>query len=93
MSKTAELEKAGKIILYPVVTEDAINLIETENKLIFLVDRKASKKEIKQAFEKLYNVKVEKINMLITPKGEKKAFIKLKPEYKASELAIKVGIL
>ncbi|RLI02791.1 50S ribosomal protein L23 [Candidatus Bathyarchaeota archaeon] len=93
MAEAAELEKAGKIILYPVVTEDAINLIETENKLIFMVDKKASKKEIKQAFEKLYNVKVEKVNTLITPKGEKKAFIKLKPDYKASELAIKIGIL
>ncbi|MGP3667106.1 MAG: 50S ribosomal protein L23 [Candidatus Bathyarchaeota archaeon] len=93
MSETVELEKAGKIIFYPVVTEDAINLIETENKLIFIVDKKASKKEIKQVFEKLYNVKVEKVNILITPKGEKKAFIKLKPDYKASELAIKVGIL
>jgi|GEM_PF-4636532 len=50
MAEAAELEKAGKIILYPVVTEDAINLIETENKLIFMVDKKASKKEIKQAF-------------------------------------------
>ncbi|RLI05509.1 50S ribosomal protein L23 [Candidatus Bathyarchaeota archaeon] len=81
------------IILYPVVTEDAVSLIETENKLVFMVDRKATKKEIKRSFEKLYEVEVEKVNVLITPTGQKKAFIKLKPKFKASDLAIKIGIL
>jgi len=76
-----------------VVTEDAVSLIETENKLVFMVDRKATKKEIKRSFEKLYEVEVEKVNVLITPTGQKKAFIKLKPKFKASDLAIKIGIL
>mgnify|MGYP000713435780 FL=1 len=83
----------NKILLYPVITEDTVSLIETENKLVFIVDRNSTKGDVKQAFEKLYEVKVEKVNVLITPTGEKKAFIKLKPEFKASDLAIKIGIL
>lgn len=83
----------NKILLYPVITEDTVSLIEKENKLVFVVDRNSTKGDVKQAFEKLYEVRVEKINVLITPTGEKKAFIKLKPEFKASDLAIKIGIL
>ncbi|MCS7093961.1 MAG: 50S ribosomal protein L23 [Candidatus Aenigmarchaeota archaeon] len=82
-----------KILLYPLVTEKAVSLIERENKIVFIVDRKANKKEIKEAFEKLFEVKVEKVNTLITKDGRKKAFIKLKPEFKASDVAVRLGIL
>jgi len=41
----------------------------------------------------LYEVRVEKVNIQITPKGEKKAFVKLNPEFKAADIAIKLGIL
>ncbi|MEM1943277.1 MAG: 50S ribosomal protein L23 [Candidatus Caldarchaeum sp.] len=75
-----------------VITQDAVSLIEKENKLVFIVDLKADKKTIMRAVEHLYEVKVEKVNTLITPRGEKKAFVKLKPEYKASDLAVKLGI-
>lgn len=74
------------------ITQDTVSLIESENKLVFIVDLKADKHMIKNAVEQLYNVKVEKVNTLITSRGEKKAFVKLKPEYKASELAVKLGI-
>ena len=64
-----------------------------ENALVFIVDRRATKHEIKHAFEKLYKVKVVKINTLITPQGKKKAFIKLSPEHSALDLATEVGII
>ena len=54
---------------------------------------KAGKSDVKNAVEQLYEVKVDKITMLTTPQGEKKAFVKLKPEYRASDVAIKLGIL
>ncbi|MGC8993191.1 MAG: 50S ribosomal protein L23 [Candidatus Aenigmatarchaeota archaeon] len=82
-----------KILLYPLVTEKAVNMIERENKIVFIVDRKANKKQIKDAFEKLFGVKVEKVNTMITKDGKKKAFIKLKKEFKASDVAVKLGIL
>ena len=48
---------------------------------------------IKWAVEQLFNVKVVKINTLITPRGEKKAYVKLAPEHRASDVATKLGIL
>jgi large subunit ribosomal protein L23 len=60
---------------------------------VFIVDRKADKHQIKEAFEKLFGVKVDKVNTLITRDGKKKAFIKLKKEFKASDVAVKLGIL
>ncbi len=82
-----------KVLLYPLVTEKTVGMIERENKIVFIVDRKANKKQIKDAFEKLFGVKVEKVNTLITRDGKKKAFIKLKKEFKASDVAVKLGIL
>ncbi|MEM1666569.1 MAG: 50S ribosomal protein L23 [Nitrososphaerota archaeon] len=81
-----------KVIKRVVITQDTVSLVEKENKITFIVDIRATKKQIKDAVEKLYEVKVEKVNTLITPLGEKKAFVKLKPEYNASELAVKLGI-
>jgi large subunit ribosomal protein L23 len=82
-----------KILLYPHLTEKSIGLIEKENKIVFIVNRKADKKQIKEAFEKLFEVKVDKVNTLITRKGEKKAFIKINPKFKASDIAAKLGIV
>ena len=82
-----------KILKYPHLTEKSVSLIETENKIVFIVDRNANKEQIKEAFEKVFEVKVDKINIEITMKGEKKAFIKLKPEFKAADVAVKLGIV
>lgn len=82
-----------KILRYPYLTEKSISLVEKENKIVFVVDRKANKKQIKEAFEKLFEVKVEKVNTEITLKGEKKAYIKLKPEFKAIDVATKLGMV
>ncbi|MEM0083175.1 MAG: 50S ribosomal protein L23 [Candidatus Nezhaarchaeales archaeon] len=81
------------VILKPVVSEKALSLIEKNNTLTFIVKMDANKLRIKEAVEKLFNVKVEKVNTLITMRGEKKAYVKLKPEYKASDVAVKLGIL
>ena len=81
------------VILYPLMTEVTSRLIETENKLVFIVNIKATKSDIKKAVEELYDVKVEKVNVTVTPEGQKKAFVKLHPEYKAADVAIKLGIL
>jgi large subunit ribosomal protein L23 len=82
-----------KILKHPYLTEKSITLVEKENKIVFVVERKATKQQIKEAFEKVFEVKIEKVNTEITLDGMKKAFIKLKPEFKAGDVAVKLGIV
>ncbi len=81
------------VVMYPITTEKAIALIEKENKMVFVVEKDATKKEIADDVEKSYNVKVEKVNVLITPQGRKKAYVKLQKGYSADELAAKLKII
>jgi large subunit ribosomal protein L23 len=81
------------VILYPLMTEAASLMVEKENKLVFIVDLKANKIDVKRAVEQLYEVKVNDVNIQITPTGEKKAFVRLNPDFKAADIAIKLGIL
>jgi len=85
--------ESNEVISYPLMTESASLMVEKDNKLIFIVNLKAGKGDVKKAVEELYEVKVSKVNLLITPQGTKKAFVKLSPEFKASDVAIKLGIL
>jgi len=82
-----------EVILAVVRTQKAVSRIEKENKLTFVVRLEATKEDVKRAVEELYGVKVEKVNTLVTPRGEKKAYVKLRPEYKAAELAVKLGVI
>ena len=85
--------QAQDIIMYPTMTERSVYMIENENKLIFIVSREATKKDIAKAVKELYQVETEEINTLIDRQGKKKAFVKLKEGFSASEVAIKLGIL
>ena len=58
-----------EIVKAPVITEKAANLGQNEGKYVFKVDPKANKTEIKQAIEKLFNVKVQEIRTInVKPK-------------------------
>ncbi|WXG40473.1 MAG: 50S ribosomal protein L23 [Candidatus Freyarchaeum deiterrae] len=81
-----------KVIIRPVTTESALELIESQNKIVFLVYRTANKTSIKRAVEELYNVKVDKVTTLILPGGKKKAFVKLSSENNAIDVATEIGI-
>jgi large subunit ribosomal protein L23 len=85
--------QAHKVIKYPVMTERSFNMIENENKLVFIVDRRSTKRDIIKAIKELYEVESESVNTLINRDGDKKAFVKLKDEYEASDVAIRLGIL
>ena len=80
------------VIKHPVSTEKALRLMENENKLVFIVERKATKKAIKHAIEKLFNVKVVDVKTSITPAAEKKAYVKLSPETPAVDITTKMGL-
>jgi large subunit ribosomal protein L23 len=82
-----------QVIKYPLVSEDAVTLIEAENKITFIVDLGASKNDIRRAVEELYEVRVDRVSSVITPQGRKKAYVRLTPDFKASDLAVRLGIL
>jgi large subunit ribosomal protein L23 len=88
-----ELLKAYDILKHPLITEKAVGFIETENKLSFIVDKYTSKEEIKKAVEDLFQVKVIEVNTLKDSKNRKKAFVRLTKEFKASDIATKLGVL
>jgi large subunit ribosomal protein L23Ae len=56
---------AFRTISFPLNTESAMKKIEDNNTLVFIVDIKSNKRQIKEAVKKLYDVKAEKINTLI----------------------------
>ena len=80
------------IIIKPHVTEKTMNLIDENNEITFVVRRTANKKQIKRAFEELYEEQVARVNTHITPIGEKVAYIKLVEEEMAEELAVRIGV-
>lgn len=83
---------AFDVIKMPIISEKTMKLIEEENKLVFYIDKKATKADVKNAVKELFDVEVKNLNTLITPKGKKKAYIKLKDEYDAGEVAASLGI-
>ena len=68
-----------------------MNLMENLNRLEFIVNRSSAKKEIKKAFEDLFEAKVEKINTRILKDG-KHAIITLTSEYSAEDIGMRIGI-
>ncbi len=81
------------VILKIISSEKAARLVERENKLVFEVRRTANKTLIKQSVEKTFEVKVVKVWTYITPRGRKRAIVKLAPEFKASDIASKLGVI
>ncbi|XP_043849661.1 60S ribosomal protein L23a-like [Dromiciops gliroides] len=81
------------IIRFPLTTESAMKKIEDNTTLVFIVDVKANKHQIKQAIKKLYDIDLAKVNTLIRPVGEKKAYVQLAPDYDALDVANKIGII
>merc|ERR1719403_331459 len=81
------------IIKHPLTTESAMKKIEDNNTLVFIVDTRASKPQIKLAVKKLYDIHVAKVNTLIRPDGQKKAYVRLATDYDALDVANKIGII
>ena len=81
------------IIKYPLSTEKSIRLMESENKLIFVVDNKSTKKEIKKAIEEMFKVEVSDINTFVNAEGEKRAYIKFSAKYPAIDIATQMGLM
>ncbi|XP_072506436.1 large ribosomal subunit protein uL23-like [Notamacropus eugenii] len=81
------------IIKFPLTTESTLKKTEDNNTLVFIVDVKANKYQIKQAVKKLYDIDVAKVNTLIWPDQEKKVYVPLAPDYDTLDVANKIGII
>ena len=80
------------VIIHPLSTEKSLRLMESENKLVFVVQRTAKKQEIKEAIEKTFNAKVVNVNTLI--KGSKKrAYVTFSLETPAIDIATNLGLM
>ncbi|MFB6270790.1 MAG: 50S ribosomal protein L23 [Halobacterium sp.] len=82
----------SSIIDYPLVTEKAMDKMDFENKLQFVVDVDAAKPEIQDAVEEQYGVTVVNVNTQITPEAQKKATVKLSEEDDAQDVASRIGV-
>lgn len=78
---------------YPVATEKAIRLLESNNTLIFVVAKKATKQEIKKSMQDLFKASVKTVNTLVTTKGEKHAYIRLNASTPAIDIATNLGLM
>ena len=85
--------KIDQVIKNPLATEKAIRLLDTENKLLFVVSIKSNKKEIKKAVEKMFDVKVQNVNSFVTSRGEKRAYVKLSHETPAIDVMTRLGLM
>jgi len=82
-----------RILKHPLTTESAMKRIEDNNTLVFLVDVLANKHQIRNAVKKMYQITPIKINTLIRPDGQKKAFVKLPTDVDGLDVANKIGII
>jgi len=80
------------VIKYPLSTEKSIRLMESDNKLVFVIEQKANKADVKKAVEELFKAKVAAVNVHTT-KGQKRAYVKFKPETQAIDIATNLGLM
>jgi large subunit ribosomal protein L23 len=85
-------EEARRIIIKPYITEKAFNLIEGQNMIVFIVNRHATKKNIKAALKTLYETEAQQVNTLRSIRG-KKAIVKFAAAEGARDLATTLGLV
>lgn len=76
----------------PLVTEKAVMLIESQNVLTFKLELNATKEQIKKEIENLFEVKVDKVRVM-NRDSKKYAYVKLKKEFPAIDVATKLGMI
>jgi len=87
-----KVSQANKIILNPYITEKTFELVETQKRICFIVEKIASKTTIMEAIKTLYDVNPVQVNTARTVYG-KKAFIEFESIDAARDLATKIGML
>jgi len=80
-----------RIILHAYVTEKSMDEMERQNKLEFVVDRRADRAAIRRAVEETYHCKVEKVTVKIVRSG-KIATVRLTKEFSAEDIGGRAGV-
>ena len=80
-----------RIILHAYVTEKSMDEMERQNKLEFVVDRRANRAEIRRAVESTYQCKVEKITVKIVRSG-KIATVRFTKDFSAEDIGGRAGV-
>ena len=81
------------ILKFVLMTEKAVRMVEAQNKLVFVVDRRADKQLIKKAAESAFDSKISNVNTMIDQKGRKRAYIKFAKPGQAGDVAVRLGII
>jgi len=82
-----------KIVKYPLSTEKSIRLMESENKLVFVVDKKAKKNEIKKAIGSMFKAEVVSVKTLTDINGRKRAYVEFSQKTPAIDIATQLGLM
>ncbi len=93
MSRKKERAEIEMVLKHPISTEKAVGIVDRNNTITYIVDARAFKKDIKEEFERNFNVKVSSINTVNLPRNQKKAFIRLAKGYNASDVALKLKLV
>lgn len=81
------------VLQYPIATEKALNMVEAQNTITYVVDIGAGKAEIRKEFEETFKVKVARVNTAIEPYNVKRAYIRLNAASSASDIAKKLKLV
>jgi large subunit ribosomal protein L23 len=80
-----------RIILHAYVTEKSMDEMERQNKLEFVVDRRADRAAIRKAVEETYNCKVAKVTVKIVRTG-KIATVRFTKDFSAEDIGGRAGV-
>ena len=86
------VDQASKIILKPYITEKTFAMVENESKICFIVEREASKPQIAEAINTLYNQKATRCKHCKNNLWQK-SICSFETTEKARDLATKIGML
>ncbi|TKC43785.1 hypothetical protein EI555_001470 [Monodon monoceros] len=81
------------IIEFPLTAQSAVKKVEDTSTLVFTMEVKANKHQVRQAVKKLHDIDMAKVNVLIRPDGDKKHMFILVSVYGALDVANKIGII
>ena len=84
---------AFNVIKFVLMTEKSVRMVETQNKLVLIVNRSAARNEIKKAVQNAFGTAVMDVKTVIDQSGRKKAYVKFSNPGAAGDIAIKLGII